>query len=169
MFARLFCGLLFLLFIATIGCAPIDDPISEDDTGYEAQDYDDEFVPDPETFEPVLTRYYYINNPTTSGGCSNALRLTATGTNLTRIIPSGCTVNGTGATAHPSWTTLTSAGAISLSDTWYDRQYDQFDHAATSANWYAWCGSGNTVTVRVTGTTVTRLTYWFTDDTRCVF
>ncbi|MBI5794540.1 hypothetical protein HZA87_05705 [Candidatus Uhrbacteria bacterium] len=115
-----------------------------------------------------VTKTYYIYNPT-SGGCSSALKLTAKGTKITKIVPLGCVVNGTGATAHPSWTTLTSGGTSPLSATWYDRKYDTFTTAATSANWYDWCGSTDLVTVKVTGTSVSSLSYWFTDSSSCVF
>ncbi|HBR80797.1 TPA: hypothetical protein DEA21_04125 [Candidatus Uhrbacteria bacterium] len=151
----------------TIGCAPTD-IVSEDTGDIEADLWDEDLIPDPETFESVITRTYYVYNPTT-GGCSSALRLTARGSRITKILPSGCVVNGTAATAHPSWTTLTSGGVSTLVDTWYARTGDRFDHTATSANYYEWCDSHAMVTVRVTGSSVTGLSYWFTDSTRCVF
>lgn len=113
-----------------------------------------------------VTKTYYVSNPTSSG-CANALRLTAKGTGITEIKPSGCMLNGN-TWRIPSWDSLTSAGTTQLSDTWYVRS-SAFDKDYTSASSEAWCGPSNQVTVKVTGTTVTSLTYWFTDDQDCYF
>lgn len=108
----------------------------------------------------AVTRTYYIYNPT-SAGCSSALRLTARGSGITSIVPTGCY-------GPPTWDSLTSAGASTLTDTWYARG-TRFSKDYTSASTAAWCDEGNLVTVRVTGASVTSLSYWFTDSSACIF
>ena len=121
-------------------------------------------VADPNAL--MRTNYYYVSNPpATSGGCSSALRLSASGTGITEVTPqSGCWINQLG--PHPSWDSKTSAGTTYLSDTWY-LQGTAFDKDYTFATGEAWCDPANTVTVKVVGTTITSLTYWFTDDWDC--
>lgn len=114
-----------------------------------------------------ITKTYYVSNPS-AGGCSSALWLQARGTGITSVVPYGCNLDGTNNPAHPTWDSLTSGGVNTLSDTWYIRG-TAFDKDNTSASSHAWCGQWNVVTVQVTGTTVTGLSYWFTDNSRCVF
>ncbi len=120
-------------------------------------------VADPNALMKI--NYYFVSNPT-AGGCASALRLSASGTGITNVQPSGCWVDYWGPA--PSWDPLNSAGTTYLSDTWYI-QGTAFDKDYTSATYQAWCGSTDQVTVRVVGTTITSLTYWFTDDYDCIF
>ncbi len=136
--------------------------------GYEA--FDDgtlvEHSPmDESMLERTYTYTYYVSNPS-AGGCSSALRLTATGTGITSITPSGCWIDELGPA--PSWDALTSASVNSLLDTWFIRG-TAFDKDNVSANYQAWCGTANQVRVRVVATTVSHLYFMFTDDYDCFF
>ncbi len=155
---------IYAFFLAGCDESMIADPATESSADTAANEPID--VPDaPDGMTAKVTKTYYVYNPT-SGGCANALQLTATGTGITSITPSGCWVDYWGPA--PSWDTLTSGGTTKLTDTWYIRG-TKFDKDNASASYQAWCGSSDRVTVKVTGTTVTRLTYWFTDDADCIF
>jgi hypothetical protein len=152
-----------LLLFASAGC---DESMIDEPNGIEAADSANEPLDVPEApigMNAKVTKTYYVSNP---NKCSNALRLTATGTGITEIKPSGCWIDYWGPA--PTWDTLTSAGTSTLTDTWYIRG-TAFDKDYTSATYQAWCGSDDLVTVKVTGTTVTKLTFWFTDDPDCIF
>ncbi len=130
-------------------CAEEDDfPEMDDDGNFVAESGREEI--DPAT--GMKTAYYYVSNPTAD--CSTALQLTAKGTGLTAVTPSGGGI---------TWDSLTSGGTTSLGDTWfYKDTYYRMDKDWTGSSGYLALG---TVTVKVTGTTVTKLSYWFTDWT----
>lgn len=101
----------------------------------------------------TVTKTYYVSNPYSAAndysGCSNGLKLTGSGSKITSVKPSGGGV---------SWDTLTSAGTSTLYDTWYCKG-STCDKDYTSGV----CFYLGTVTVKVTGTTVSSLKYYFTD------
>ena len=156
--------LLTLVLSVVAGCA--SDSVSTD-TGVDSSS--EGRLDAWEASEKSVVKTYYVFNPT-SNGCSSALKLTAEGTGITKIALSGCEVDATGRV--PTFDSKTSGGTSKLSDTWYMRgtvSTATFDKDYTSANYQAWCDLHTQVTVKVTGTSVTGLLYWFTDDLDCVF
>lgn len=100
-------------FGSLVGCAdesPENNFVMNDDGEYDAIEMNVEADP------KAVTKTYYISNPTASG-CSSALKLTAKGSKITQIKPSGCEISCTACGTAPSWDTLTSAGASTLYDT----------------------------------------------------
>lgn len=152
-------GILGVVLVSA--CAPESDVPLDEDGHFVAVDGREGV--DPAT--GMKTKTYYVSNPT-SAGCSSALKLTAKGTSITKISPSGCVISCTDCGIAPTWDSLTSAGVSTLSDTWYN-QSDKFDKDYTSATGQAWCDSSVPVTVVVTGSSITSLSYWFTDDSDC--
>ncbi|MFA6131446.1 MAG: hypothetical protein WC702_00030 [Patescibacteria group bacterium] len=166
---RVFALVLAFLF-GLFGLSACEAPPVEAEVVYDtAGDPIEAVAPDMDADMLERTNTYYIYNPT-SGGCSSALWLKATGSRITKITPSGCVVNGTAATAHPSWDSLTSSGTSTLQDTWYNRS-NKFDKDYTSATGEAWCGNDTSTKVKVivVGTSISHLYYWFTDDGDCIF
>ncbi|KKW32742.1 MAG: hypothetical protein UY76_C0018G0005 [Candidatus Uhrbacteria bacterium GW2011_GWA2_52_8d] len=132
----------FFFLLGMIGCADVS---SNFDTA--GEDKDGDFM----ASEKAITRTYYVSNPTYPY-CSSALYLKATGSSITKIVPSGGGV---------SWDTKTSSGTSSLYDTWYYKaSYGRMDKDWSSSSGGLALG---TVTVKVTGSSVTKLNYWFTD------
>lgn len=99
-----------------------------------------------------LVKPYWVSNPT--GQCASALRLTADGVGLTSVAPSGGGL---------VWDQLTSGGASTLSDTWNLRGL----YADKDYNYPTDCVDMGTIRVDVTGTSVNRLRYYFTDCGYC--
>ncbi|MGK4005674.1 hypothetical protein WMF31_23810 [Sorangium sp. So ce1036] len=126
-----------LLFLAAhlSGCA-----LAADDSGDPSEEV--------AGVEQLLTRVYYVSNPTSR--CSSALRLTATGANLTSIQPSS---------PNEPMDSLFSPGTGYLVDTWYVGGWG----ASKDYSYATACADLGTVTVHVTGGAVDRLRYWFTD------
>jgi hypothetical protein len=114
---------------------------------------------DPDMFARTAT--YYIANTLNAAneytGCSSAVRVTATGTGITKIVLTD---------AGFTFDTLTSGGTTRLYDTWYNQGTTRWDKDWTSTS--TGYGMVGTIKVVVTGTTITGLSFWFTDSMGCV-